>query len=102
VTGSIIYQDNQSAMLLEKNGCGSSSKRICHINIWYFFVANPIAAGEVKVEYCPTAKMLADFFTKPLEGSIFWKFRDQILNIHADPDPKINQDHRCVLSNLTY
>ena len=31
-----VYQDNLSAMLLEKNGKGSSSKRTRHINIRYF------------------------------------------------------------------
>ena len=32
------------------------------------------------MEYCPTDKMLADFFTKPLQGKKFRAFRDQILN----------------------
>jgi hypothetical protein len=89
VSDSIVYQDNQSAMLLEKNGHGSSSKRTRHINIRYFFVADRIAAGEVKVEYCPTGDMLADFFTKPLQGSSFRKFREQILNLKSDPAPEI-------------
>jgi hypothetical protein len=66
VEESVIYQDNQSAILLAKNGCGSSSKRTWHINIRYFFVADRIASKEVRVEYCPTGEMIADFFTKPL------------------------------------
>lgn len=33
----VIYQDNQSAILLEKNGCESSGKRRRHMNIKYFF-----------------------------------------------------------------
>jgi hypothetical protein len=99
VTDSIIYQDNQSAMLLEKNGRGSSSKRTRHINIQYFFVADQIAADEVKVEYCPTADMLGDFFTKPLQGSLFRKFRNLILNINPDPVSTMRKDHRSVLSN---
>lgn len=37
---SAIHQDNQSAMLLETNGRGSSSKRTHHMNIQYFFVAD--------------------------------------------------------------
>jgi hypothetical protein len=84
-------------MLLEKNGRGSSSKRTRHINIRYFFVADRVAAGEVKIEYCPTADMLADFFTKPLQGSIFRKFRDFILNLNSDPVPTMSRDHRSVL-----
>jgi len=29
--------------------------------------------------YCPTEEMLANFFTKPLQGSLFRKFRDVLL-----------------------
>jgi hypothetical protein len=32
----VIYQDNQSAILLEKNGIASSGKKMRHINIRYF------------------------------------------------------------------
>jgi hypothetical protein len=46
VTDNVIFQDNQSAILLEKNGRASSSKRTRHINIRYFFVADRIAQGE--------------------------------------------------------
>jgi hypothetical protein len=98
VKDSIIYQDNQSAILLEKNGKASSSKRTRHINIRYFFVTDRIAANEVSVEYCPTGEMIADYFTKPLQGTLFRKFRDQIMNV----DPALNDvpDHRSVLRKV--
>ena len=35
----------------------------------------------MQIRYCPTGDMTADFFTKPLQGSLFKKFRDQILNL---------------------
>ena len=35
--------------------------------------------GEVTIEYCPTEDMLADFFTKPLQGALFRKFRAVIM-----------------------
>jgi hypothetical protein len=76
-----LYQDNQSAILLEKNGKRSSSKQMRHINIRYFFITDCIEKGEVKVEYCPTEDMLADIFTKPLQGSAFHKFRNAVLNM---------------------
>jgi hypothetical protein len=97
VKENIVYQDNQSAILLEKNGRGSSSKRTRHINIRYFFVADRIASNEMSVQYCPTAEMLADFFTKPLQGSLFQKFRNRIMNV--DPLTVSWQDHRSVLGN---
>jgi hypothetical protein len=75
-----IYQDNQSAMLMEKNGKASTSKRTRHINIRYFFVADRVQKKEVTIEYCPTGDMTGDFFTKPLQGTPFKKFRNEILN----------------------
>jgi hypothetical protein len=84
VSDNVVFQDNQSAMLLEKNGKRSSSKRTRHINIRYFFVTDRIEAGELTVEYCPTGEMIGDFFTKPLQGSDFRRFRNLILNLTDD------------------
>ena len=33
------------------------------------------------VEYCPTEDMIADFFTKPLQGTQFRKLRALIMNL---------------------
>jgi hypothetical protein len=79
VNDNIIFQDNKSTMLLERNGKASSSKRTKHINVRYFFITDRISKGEVRVEWCPTAEMVADFMTKPLQGSLFKKFRDLIM-----------------------
>jgi hypothetical protein len=81
IAESKIFQDNQSTMLLAKNGRGSSSKRTRHINIRYFFVTDRVKSKEVSIEYCPTEEMDADFFTKPLQGSLFRKFRDSVMNV---------------------
>ena len=66
-------------MLLERNGKALSSKRTKHINVRYFFITDRISKGEVRVEWCPTKDMVADFMTKPLQGSVFRKFRDLIM-----------------------
>jgi hypothetical protein len=97
VNDSLVYQDNQSAILLEKNGRALSGKRTRHINIRYFFVTYRIASGEVKVEYCPTGEMLGDFFTKPLQSTLFKKFRNHVLNLNGDPTYEPHQDRRSVL-----
>lgn len=72
-------QDNESAIKLETNGrssCGSKSR---HINIRYFFIKDRTASEGITIRHCPTLEMLADFFTKPLQGALFRKFRDVIL-----------------------
>ena len=95
----ILYQDNMSSILLEKNGRGSSTKRTRHINIRYFFVKDRVANGEVRIEHCPTLDMLADYFTKPLQGALFYKLRDQIMNI--DPSSEFHSSaHRSVLGSV--
>eukprot|EP00957_Ditylum_brightwellii_P074718 5679266-Ditylum_brightwellii.AAC.1 len=58
VSDNIVYQDNESAIRLEKNGKGSSSKRTRHIDIRYFFVTDRIEAGDLTTEYCPTGMMI--------------------------------------------
>jgi hypothetical protein len=98
VEDSLVYQDKQSTILLEENGRASSlSKQMRHIEIRYFFVTDRIITGEVKVEYCPTGKMLEDFFTKPLQGVLFKKFCDHVLNLNGNPTYKHCQDRRSVL-----
>jgi hypothetical protein len=79
VNDNVIFQDNKSTMLLERNEKASSSKRTKHINVRYFFITDRIAKGEVRVEWCPTKEMVADFMTKPLQGSAFKRFRDLIM-----------------------
>ena len=71
----ILFQDNQSAIYLERNGKGSSTGNSLHINMRYFFVKDRIASGEVKVLYCSTSSMLGDFFSKPLQGELFRYYR---------------------------
>ena len=70
----ILFQDNKSAILLEKNGKASSSKRTRHINIRYFFIKDRIENNELKVKYCPTDQMIADFFSKAVQGKNFFNF----------------------------
>jgi len=81
IATNVIYQDNTSAILLEKYGQQSSTKRTRHLDIRYFFVTDRIHSEELTVEYCPTGEMWADLFTKPLQGAAFVKFRKLILNL---------------------
>jgi len=79
VRDNILYQDNRSAILLESNGRASSSKHTKHINIRYYYVADRVAKGDLRVDWCPTDKMIADFLTKPLQGKVFVEFRDLLM-----------------------
>ncbi len=81
VVENILHQDNRNAILLEKNGKMSSGKHTKHIAICYFFVTDRIRAEEISPKWCPTGEMIADFLTKPLQGAMFWKFRDLLMGV---------------------
>ena len=82
-----VYQDNQSAILLETNGMKSVGKNSRHIRIKYFFVTDRVKDKELKIIYCPTKEMVADFFTKPLQGVLFVTHRNMVLGIGEDDMP---------------
>jgi len=77
-----FQQDNQSAILLEKNGRTSAGQKSRHINIRHFWIKDRLKSDGITLRYCPTASMLADFLTKPLQGNLYRRFRDVLLG-HA-------------------
>ena len=74
-----FFQDNEGAEKMAKNGrlsCGSNSR---HINIKFFWISDRVKQGHVQIKRCHMDRMLADFFTKPLQGSKFHTFRRIIM-----------------------
>jgi len=82
--------------LLAENGKNSSTKRTHHLNVRYYFITDQIKKGHVKVAFCPTEDMLADFFTKPLQGTLFMHMREKIQDL---PTCTIANVHRSVLED---
>jgi hypothetical protein len=70
VEGSVMYQDNKSAIISMEKG-GGSFKRTKHIKIRYFWLKALVDDGVLKFEYVQTAEMVADMLTKPLVGPVF-------------------------------
>jgi hypothetical protein len=50
---------------------------------------------EVAIEWCPTKKMVADFMTKPLQGSHFRNLRDYIMGNCVMQNPIMMQLRLC-------
>ena len=92
-----VYQDSLSAMLLENNGRKSSTKRTKHIELRYFFIHDQVQQDKVLIKHCPTLNMHADFFTKPLQGMLFYRLRDLIMNLA--PENPYHSPHRSVLQD---
>jgi hypothetical protein len=75
-------------MRFEKNGRRSAGPNSKHIDSRCFFVKDRIQLEGLDVQHCPTEQMLADFFTKPLQGSLFRKFRDVVMGDRHINSPK--------------
>ena len=75
----VVYQDNESAIRLERNGRRSCSQKTRHIDIRYFYLKDLVERGVIEIEYCPTEAMIADFFTKPLQGALFNRLKEVIM-----------------------
>jgi hypothetical protein len=71
VKDNVLFQDNNSSILLEKNGKASSSKRTKHINIRYFFITDRVSNEEVSVVWCPTGDMIGDYATQTTPGGLY-------------------------------
>ena len=74
-----VFQDNQSTMALIDKG-QSTSERTRHINVRYYWVKDRIESGEIQIVYLPTEDMIADVFTKPMQGQKFLDLRAMLLN----------------------
>ena len=90
----VVYQDNQSAIRLERNGRSSCGRQTRHFTTRYFYITGRIKAKELRIEYCPTEDMLGDFFTKPLQGSMFRRMRQLIMNL-----PTTSNESTCASSS---
>ena len=79
-TPATVFQDNKSTIQLAERG-SPASKRSKHIMVRYFSMKEKIDKGDIKLEYLPTALMIADIFTKPLQGELFRNIRAALLNM---------------------
>ena len=74
-----MYQDNKSAILLEKNGKKSSVKCMQALNIRYFLIMDQVEKGMVQIKYCPMEDMVGNYMSKGLQGVKFEKFWNIIM-----------------------
>jgi hypothetical protein len=77
----LIYQDNLSTKALAERGAAASD-RTRHVSLRYFWITDRMKSGDIEVIYKPTEDMIADILTKPLQGEMFKRLRDLLLNWH--------------------
>ena len=74
----ILFQDNQSAIKMDKNRKISCTGNSRHVNI-RFFVKDRVDSNNMFIVYCIIEHILADSFMKYLQGSLFLYFCDLIM-----------------------
>ena len=82
----IIYQDNESATKMKSNGRKSCGEKSSHINIRYFFIKDVLKRENIELIHYPTERMIADVYTKPLQGFLFRKMRDIVMILTSFSD----------------
>ena len=73
-----LEQDNKSCITLLTKG-RSTAETTRFIAIRMFWISNYIHNGAIDIVYVPTEEMISDFFTKPVQGTLFVKFSNKIL-----------------------
>ena len=51
----------------------------------YFFIKDVLKRENIELRHCSTERMIDDYFTKPLQGSLFRKTRDIIMEVTSFP-----------------
>ena len=71
----ILYEYNNSAILLGKHGRKSVRKRSRHLNFRYFYVTDIVDRDKLIIPHFPALDMPADYMTKQLQGTKFLQFK---------------------------
>jgi len=80
----VAFCDNISSVYMSKNPV--HHRRTKHIELDIHFVREKVAIGELRVTHVPSARQLADVFTKGLPSAPFFDFRDRLSIATADVD----------------
>ena len=84
VSHATMFQDDKSAILLERHGKMPSSKRTKHIKAKLFFITDKVAQCEIQLAHMPTEQMWIDINTKPKKGTPFCIDRSIMMNCPID------------------
>jgi hypothetical protein len=81
-TATIAFCDNISSVYMSRNPV--HHRRTKHIELDIHFVREKVAIGELRVTHVPSARQLADVFTKGLPSALFFDFRDSLSVTNGD------------------
>ena len=91
IGNNLLYLDNNSTMLLAKNGRMSAGKASRHIHHRFFLITDKIEKGDVSEEHRGTKEMWAVGNTKPLQVVGFMLFRSKGTGIPENYDDEVER-----------
>ena len=77
----LVKQDNTSTIKMVKGGVRVCGPRTRSIHIRYFYATERVKDGTITITYCPTKEMVADYLSKPLQGSLFRLHRNTLMGL---------------------
>jgi hypothetical protein len=78
-------QQESNSFGKEWKGFEQQAYEACQYSVFLYYQL--VDKGNISFVWCPTRDMIGDFMTKPLQGALFWKFRDQIMGVVPAQDP---------------
>ena len=70
IDATVVYQDNEAVMRLMRSD-RRTHQRTKHLDVRYFYARDLESEGAIRLQWIPTADMLADLMTKPDTGALF-------------------------------
>jgi hypothetical protein len=74
-----MNEDNQPAIFIANNPTTSSHSK--HFDVRLHYTREKVQEGTIKLQYCPTADMVADMLTKATDRIKFEKFRSTAMGL---------------------
>ena len=59
-------------------------KKSKHTNNRYFLINNRVQQVDLEIQHKPTGEMLADYESKPTQGTLFRRHRAELMNFPLD------------------
>ena len=91
IENNILYQDNKSTILLEKNGRTSAGKNSKQIKNSFFLIGDKVALGDIENHHKGTDEMWADVNINPMQEKRFRVMRGQFMGIPEDYDDDVER-----------
>ena len=78
---------------MAKEGRRTRGKRTQCIEIRYFYITEKIKDSLIVISYCPTKKLVSNYLSKPIQGSLFRMHYNSIMGITNEEYDRYNLEH---------